>query len=112
MHLKVDIRLKSMVSKKKKNENFIGCDRTLPEVEKLLEEYKHLDQSDDFVGSQFKTPKGGVLTVVGWDGNRYHSNKNFTIHCSICSKDEELFPSISSIKKNLIKKPCTMWLRF
>lgn len=38
----------------------------------------------------FETPKGGVLTVVGWKG-RDRSNKRYIIKCSVCSMDKELF---------------------
>lgn len=60
-------------------------------VEEILARYSHLDQSDPFVGSQFPTPKGGVLTVVGWGSSRNTHNKKFSCHCSVCGEDKELF---------------------
>ncbi|ALM62195.1 endonuclease [Vibrio phage qdvp001] len=67
------------------------------------------DVEDDFIGKMFPTPKGGVLTVResnGLKGNK----KKYVLECSVCSKDEELWPygSISTIKSNILKGivPC------
>lgn len=38
----------------------------------------------------FETPKGGVLTVVGWKG-RKGSHKSYVLKCSLCAEDTELF---------------------
>lgn len=85
---------------KEKNENFIS-NNDLLEVKLLLKRYNNFDQSNPFVGSQFKTPKGGVLTVVGWDGvSKCGSGKKFTCHCSICNEDKELFPDEFIILKS------------
>lgn len=58
----------------------------------------------EFVGTQFPTPKGGILTVTGVVG-KYGSAAVFGLECSICSKDVELWPrgSITSKKDNLVK---------
>ena len=49
---------------------------------------------DDFIGSTFPTPAGGILTVVGCDGRRNsNSGKIYQVSCSICSLDVELFGS-------------------
>ncbi|AFU63794.1 hypothetical protein [Salmonella phage SSE121] len=50
----------------------------------------------------FETPKGGVLTVVGYNG-RYRREKKYTVHCSECEKDKELFGDglFSTIRSNL-----------
>lgn len=65
---------------------------------------------DDFIGTTFPTPKGGVLTVVGWDGDRIGTGKKkYTVECNICSKDIELFPNgFKSIKSTLVSGqiPC------
>ncbi|QAX97931.1 hypothetical protein ASswx1_288 [Aeromonas phage Asswx_1] len=47
---------------------------------------------DEFIGSTFKTPKGGVLTVVGIFGKTKTHNKVYLAKCSICSLDTELYP--------------------
>lgn len=46
---------------------------------------------DDFIGSTFPTPKGGVLTVVG-KLPKVSGNVIYTLSCNICEKDKELFP--------------------
>lgn len=58
----------------------------------------------------FETPRGGVLTVLGWKGRSY-SNKLYIARCSLCSQDEELFGQglFSSPKNSLLArglKPC------
>ena len=60
---------------------------------------------DDFIGSTFPTPAGGVLTVVGWDGRRQDSSKLYTVTCTVCSLDSELFGGglFYSIKGSLTK---------
>lgn len=63
---------------------------------------------DDFIGTTFPTPKGGVLTVVSDKGQK-GSKKRYDLTCSICSKDVELFPEgFKGIKGNLVKGqiPC------
>uniref|UniRef100_A0AB39AJI4 Endonuclease n=1 Tax=Vibrio phage P018-4 TaxID=3229728 RepID=A0AB39AJI4_9CAUD len=64
----------------------------------------------DFIGTQFPTPKGGVLTVVGVSGKENKGAAIFILECSICSKDEELWPylAIKSLKGGLVrgKVPC------
>lgn len=99
-----------MSQKKKKNENFIHNGKDIPEVQELLKEYNNLDQSDDFVGSQFKTPKGGILTVTNVSHKDNNGIRLFNCICNICSKDRELFPenAITTYKGNLIKgqTPC------
>lgn len=67
------------------------------------------DVEDDFIGKMFPTPKGGVLTVVGHNGLK-SGKKKYILECSICSRDEELWPygSITSSKPNMNKRaiPC------
>lgn len=57
----------------------------------------------------FPTPKGGVLTIVGWKG-RIGSNKKYIVKCSICSQDDELFGdgTFSKLRYDLTKGriPC------
>lgn len=45
-----------------------------------------MDNTDEFVGSAF-----GNLTVTGWDGTRVNGSKQYTLQCSECSRDTELF---------------------
>lgn len=63
----------------------------------------------DFVGTQFQTPKGGVLTVTGVAGKDRNRNTVFSLECSVCSKDTELFPDgFINVKGDLVrgKVPC------
>ena len=64
----------------------------------------------DFVGTKFEIPKGGVLTVTGVIGKDKKGPAIFSLWCSICSIDSELWSagSISSVKGNLLrgKAPC------
>jgi len=67
------------------------------------------EKEDSFIGTQFPTPKGGTLTVIGDNGLKGNDRK-YTLECSICSKDEELWPlgSIQTTKRILNKGsvPC------
>lgn len=69
----------------------------------------------EFVGSEFPTPKGGTLTITGVVENKERTiNRKkrqcyFSVECSLCSKDTELFPEeFISTKDNLVrgKIPC------
>ena len=76
---------------------------------KSIEEWKLEYEQDDFCGTTFETPKGGVLTVVGH--NKLTGNKKrYYCHCSICHKDEDLFPELETIEKYWLVKqhsvPC------
>lgn len=52
----------------------------------------------------FETPKGGVLTIVGWKGKKY-SNKTYVAKCSLCSLDTELFgDGVFSATKAVMKR--------
>lgn len=60
----------------------------------------------EFIGTQFPTPRGGVLTVVGVSENRTSFKYiNFVYECSLCSLDTELFPlgSLYTSKNSLLK---------
>ena len=76
----------------------------------MIPEYKWTKNQKDFVGTHFPTPKGGTLTVVGVRGKDNKGAAIFTLECSICSKDAEVWPygSINSVKSNLLqsKSPC------
>lgn len=65
---------------------------------------------EHFIGSVFSTPKGGLLTVTGLSDRRTSGgSKYYTVDCSICSKDTELFPNGFEIPKRPLKKgtaPC------
>jgi hypothetical protein len=63
----------------------------------------------EFVGSEFDTPKGGVLTVTGVSKRKTGSHARFTCRCSICSKDIELFPEDFTATKGALSQgsfPC------
>ena len=63
---------------------------------------------DSFIGSTFTTPKGGVLTVVGVNGLTGNVKK-YEVTCSVCSKDEELFPNPFMVTKGHLmsgQSPC------
>ena len=83
------------MTKKKKNDNYLGNNKHLPEVQELLKSYAHLDQTNDFIGSQFSTPKGGVITVVG-DNLLKGNKKRFIVHCSL-SPTTLQFSSLSAL---------------
>lgn len=44
---------------------------------------------DDFIGTKFGP--NNCLEVVAWCGERIFHNKKYTVFCSICSEDPELF---------------------
>ncbi len=75
---------------------------------KSIEDWKKEYEQDDFCGTTFETPKCGVLTVVGIAGRK--GNKIYACHCSICHKDEEMFPDLETCTKgNLVNNgrcPC------
>ncbi|QWL58211.1 zinc-ribbon domain-containing protein [Aeromonas jandaei] len=74
---------------------------------KSLEDWKKEYEQDDFCGTEFKTPKGGVLTVVGIAGKDKHRIKMFACHCSICHQDEVMFPELeTSHKAGLVRGKC------
>ena len=64
---------------------------------------------EDFIGTVFLTPKGGVLTVSKADKNS-KGRTVFTCRCSVCSEDKDLWPyeSIKATKSDLLRGriPC------
>jgi hypothetical protein len=54
------------------------------------EQYLTVKQKE-FIGSSRKTNKG-VLTITGLLGKTKDNVALFMVHCSVCSKDKELFP--------------------
>ncbi len=77
-----------------------------------MKKIKLTKNQEEFIGTQFPTPKGGILTVVG-KGNTTNSNghwdQKFILECSICSEDTELWylGSIRMTKDKLKTKiPC------
>lgn len=82
---------------------------------KSLEEWKKEYPQDDFCGTEFKTPKGGVLTVVGIAGKQ-GEHKLYACHCSICHQDEVMFPELEmSQKGSLVNQgsvPCACSSRY
>lgn len=66
-------------------------------------------RAEDFIGSKFMTPKGGVLKVVAVVGKDKSGHAFFACNCSICSLDKELYPELfvsqtSSLRRGKI--PC------
>ena len=60
------------------------------------------EKVDDFIGREFPTPKGGVLTVIGKSTKIKGKVIKYTCECSTCSADKELFPdAFYSAKYNL-----------
>lgn len=47
---------------------------------------------DDFIGTQFQTPTGSMLTVNHIIGKQQR-RKLYDVSCSICSEDKELYPN-------------------
>lgn len=60
------------------------------------------EKEDKFIGRTFPTPKGGILTVViKLPRPRTEGSTLYEVECSVCSKDRELFPSLTSTKASL-----------
>lgn len=47
---------------------------------------------DPFIGSEFSTPKGGILTVIS-HSHTIRSRKFYVVECSLCAQDKELWPT-------------------
>jgi hypothetical protein len=64
-------------------------------------------KENTLIGSKFQTPSGGELTVVNDNGLKGKA-KRYICTCSVCSKDEELFPygSIITHRYTLISGGC------
>lgn len=64
----------------------------------------------EFIGTQFPTPKGGVLTVVGVSSDKLDKTPKFICECNICSAHKTIFPlgSFQITKGSLLKGsiPC------
>ena len=66
-----------------------------------------MEKVDDFIGTTFDTGRG-VLTVTGHNGLK-SNKKKYTVECSICSEDKEMYPEgFNSQKSSLVegKLPC------
>lgn len=48
-----------------------------------------MDLDDDFIGETFG--ENDQVKVLGWFGEKSGSNKKYTVECSICKQDPELF---------------------
>lgn len=81
----------------------------LMEKNVMSDEIELTPNQKEFIGTQFPTPKGGVLTVTGVLG-KCGTTAIFSLDCSICSLDTELWPksSIKSVKGSLVngRIPC------
>ncbi|WP_324034494.1 hypothetical protein [Aeromonas caviae] len=51
-------------------------------------------KAEEFIGSEFVTPRAGVLKVVEIVGKTKSGNALFGCHCSICSLDKELYSEL------------------
>lgn len=63
----------------------------------------------DFIGTQFETSKGSIITVVGICKNRANGAKVYQVECSVCSKDKEMYPFPFVMMKGNLKggsTPC------
>lgn len=49
-----------------------------------------MQETDSFVGSNFLTPKFGIITITACNGRRGH-NRRYAYVCSLCSQDKELW---------------------
>lgn len=49
-----------------------------------------MQQTDSFIGSNFLTPKFGIITITDCNGLR-GTKRRYSYVCSICSKDKELW---------------------
>lgn len=68
-------------------------------VRKVKKKSTKVVKEDDFIGSTFGTPKGGVLTVVEKLPKIKGKNVKYLCECSICSEDKELFPELFEAHK-------------
>lgn len=63
---------------------------------------------DDFIGKTFG--EDGQIIVLGWFGEKSDSNKKYTVECSVCKEDSELFGDgrflITKNKLILGRLPC------
>lgn len=63
-----------------------------------------------FIGTEFITPKGGIIKIIGYYGKTEKGGKSlFSCVCSICSKDKELYPEpFKSVKSSFYDNqfPC------
>lgn len=62
----------------------------------------------EFVGRQFPTRKGGIISVISFAGSRSGS-LIYLVSCSICNEDSELFPSLIETSKSELNRggaPC------
>lgn len=67
-----------------------------------------VENMDDFIGSEFPTPKGGVLTVVGISKRKSGGKRVYKTSCSLCSVDTDLYPDgFESTKSTLLKGYCS-----
>lgn len=64
------------------------------------------EKEDSFIGVQFTTPKGGILTAK--QINTKGKDPRYICECSLCSEDKELFPygSIVGSRSRLINGGC------
>lgn len=46
----------------------------------------------DFIGTEFETAKGSIITVTGLCKNKANGAKVYQVHCSVCSLDKEMYP--------------------
>jgi hypothetical protein len=72
----------------------------------VIPEEEWTNNQREFVGSEFDTPKGGVLTVTGVVGKTKRGMALFSVECSICSKDDNRVFTAAKNNLKVGKCPC------
>lgn len=75
-------------------------------------DFENIEQDEwSLTRPTFPTPKGGMLTVVGWSGRNGWSAKYYVVECNLCSNNRELNGDgvYKAIKSNLHRGsvPCS-----
>ncbi|WP_447824338.1 hypothetical protein [Aeromonas salmonicida] len=76
---------------------------------KSIEDWKKEYEQDNFCGTEFKTPKGGILTVIGIADKTSSGHKKYACHCSICHQNQVMFPELETSQKGHLVRwsvPC------
>lgn len=64
--------------------------------------------TDDLIGKEYPTSKGGILTVIG-DNGLTGNKKKLKLICSLCNTDKEMFPDYfysTKINLDVGQTPC------
>ncbi|CAH9011864.1 putative homing endonuclease [Vibrio phage 501E54-1] len=79
--------------------SFKNCKKCQVENMKQLRYKQFLEK----LYNTYPTPEGGTLTIVDFEGTADSRDKTLILECSICSRDEELFPRGSLVSKSFSK---------